>query len=70
MAGDKKKLTPAALVMVRDHLCPNCCRELKEGPHGGLSVNWDCHHCGAKYNEMGPFGWELVTEGRPVDGES
>lgn len=42
--------------------CPFCDfqDEFLEGPHGGCSVNFKCNICGAKFNDLGPFGVELI----------
>jgi len=41
--------------------CPFCCcEEFLEGPHGAGSINFKCNMCGATFNDMGPFGVELV----------
>jgi len=44
--------------------CPFC-RSLKfmRGPCGGMSENFKCAGCGATYNDMGPFGVDLLTPG-------
>jgi tRNA G26 N,N-dimethylase Trm1 len=43
--------------------CPFCsCKEIIEGPHGGSSINFTCSHCGAKFNYMGPFGIEILSD--------
>jgi ribosomal protein L37AE/L43A len=50
------------------HTCPDCGQPLQEGPHGGLSVNWLCMNprCGSKFNEMGPFGSERISDAQPM----
>jgi hypothetical protein len=36
--------------------CPECGgREFLEGPHGGLSVNFCCAKCFARFNDAWPF---------------
>jgi hypothetical protein len=43
--------------------CPDCGAPVLEGPHGGFSVNYLCASalCQAKFNDMGPFGVERLT---------
>lgn len=45
-------------------VCPDCRNSLREGPHGGLSVNWYCVEpgCGSRFNDMGVFGVERLPE--------
>ena len=44
--------------------CPDCGHDkFLEGPHGGLSVNFKCENCEAKFNNMGPFGIERLEYG-------
>lgn len=31
-----------------------------EGPHGGQNINFKCAKCGARFNDMGPFGVDLL----------
>jgi hypothetical protein len=47
--------------------CPDCGTLLREGPHGGLSVNWYCNgaSCGSRFNDMGPFGVQRISEAMP-----
>lgn len=46
--------------------CPFCqSREFLEGPHGGLSINFKCKKCEARFNDMGPFGIDLLS--RPIN---
>lgn len=52
--------------------CPNCGSKLREGPHGGLSINRICDQagCGAAFNDMGPFGVERIPHQPPgADGK-
>lgn len=45
--------------------CPFCkSKEFLEGPHGGLSINFKCANkvCGATFNDMGPFGIDLLSQ--------
>ena len=39
-------------VFYRKNLMPCCMKEIKffEGPHGGMSINIKCAHCGHKWN--------------------
>lgn len=42
--------------------CPFCkSQKFLEGPHGGLCINIKCADCGATFNEMGPFGVDLLS---------
>lgn len=61
------KLTDREKDIFRAGRCPDCTSSLIEGPHGGLSVNWYCTHerCGSRFNDMGPFGVERITEKSP-----
>lgn len=46
-----------------DDGCPFCASiEFIEGPHGGESINFKCADCGAGFNDMGPFGIELLSK--------
>jgi hypothetical protein len=50
-------------------LCPDCVTgPLREGPHGGGSVNWYCGNvmCQSRFNEMGPFGIERISNASPA----
>jgi len=43
--------------------CPFCkSKEFLEGPHGGLSINFKCGKCGARFNCMHLFGIDLLSE--------
>lgn len=43
--------------------CPFCKGEkFVAGPRGGLSQNFKCDNCGACFNNMGPFGVELLSK--------
>ena len=45
-----------------DDGCPFCgSKEFLEGPHGGQSINFKCARCGATFNDMGPFGVDLLA---------
>lgn len=48
--------------------CPFCGNESHwlEGPHGGMSVNLKCKHCGTRVNFMGPLGCDLIELGPSV----
>jgi len=51
--------------------CPFCkSKEFLEGPHGGFSVNFKCDGCGATFNDMGPFGIDLLSgpENKTLEG--
>jgi hypothetical protein len=45
--------------------CPDCASSLEEGPHGGMSVNYRCSVCGSKFNDMGSFGVERISDACP-----
>jgi hypothetical protein len=52
-------------------VCPDCGAGLLEGPHGGLSVNVYCSNdktCGSRFNVMGPFGVDRITDKSPFAG--
>ena len=59
--GDKLTDYEKKIVMGKGD-CPDCGGGLLEGPTGGLSVNVKCSLCGAKFNEMGPFGVERISD--------
>lgn len=41
--------------------CPDCGSEyFYEGPHGGLSINYQCAICYSKFNEMGQLGFHRI----------
>lgn len=48
-------------------VCPDCGAQLLKGPEGGLSVNVACSDeaCGSRFNYMGPFGVERISDARP-----
>ncbi|MBA7661961.1 hypothetical protein ES703_69981 [subsurface metagenome] len=47
--------------------CPFCyCKDFLEGPHGGLSINFKCGNCGAIFNDMGPFGIDLIAAAKTI----
>lgn len=39
--------------------CPDCAGSMREGPHGGLSVNWICNRCARTFNAS-PLGVERI----------
>jgi len=49
--------------------CPFCCNELfLVGPSGGLATNFKCMKCGAAFNDVGPFGVDLISKpDEPID---
>jgi hypothetical protein len=49
----------------RGEACPDCTTPLLEGPRGGMSVNYACSACGSKFNDMGPFGIERLSDSSP-----
>jgi hypothetical protein len=46
-----------------DKCCPDCGGGLREGPHGGLSVNWVCNRCARVFNDT-VFGVDRIVEER------
>ena len=43
--------------------CPFCGNELfLVGGFGGLATNFKCMECSATFNDLGPFGVELISE--------
>lgn len=66
---DREKLTEDEMKLLRaTECCPDCgTGKLGEGPHGGLSINWYCLEpkCGSRFNDMGPFGWERISDPSP-----
>jgi len=62
-----EKCSPEEHKAVAAHTCPDCGAPLREGPHGGLSVNWLCPSpkCSSGFNAMGPFGVERITHASP-----
>lgn len=42
--------------------CPDCRGSLREGPHGGLSVNYICNRCGRTFNDTRVFGVDRIVE--------
>ena len=62
-----EECSPEEHKAVAAHVCPDCGSPLHEGPHGGLSVNWLCPNpkCGSKFNDMGPFGSERISDRQP-----
>jgi hypothetical protein len=48
--------------------CPDCGEQnLQRGPSGGFSENLLCgnEYCGSRFNEMGVFGIERISEAQP-----
>jgi len=48
--------------------CPDCsATRLLEGPSAGLSMNVYCGNdaCGSRFNVMGPFGTQRITDASP-----
>lgn len=63
MKIEMQPLTDDELARFRAGTCPDCKRrELREGPHGGLSVNYKCAGCGIVFNDTGPFGVDRIIE--------
>jgi len=43
--------------------CPFCGNKgFLAGPRGGRAQNFKCSDCGAAFNNMGPFGVDLLSE--------
>jgi len=63
-------LDPAEKDKFFEAICPDCGEQkLMEGPHGGLSVNYMCDGCGSKFNHMGVFGVQRISDkGTPKSG--
>lgn len=65
---DRETLTDDEKAMFYDGKCPDCEAGLVEGPHGGLSINYYCANdvtCGSRFNEMGPFGIDRISNASP-----
>lgn len=50
--------------IISKNICPDCeaKHSMLEGPSGGMSTNIKCSECGAKFNVMGVFGVERISE--------
>ncbi len=47
--------------------CPDCQHQsLLQGPTGGGSINYKCTTCGSRFNEMGPFGIDRISDASPA----
>lgn len=60
-----EKLTESESHTFRDGECPDCgSTKILEGPSGGLSTNYACgdETCGSRFNEMGPFGVQRISD--------
>jgi hypothetical protein len=65
---DGEKLTKEEEKVFATFGCPDCgTDDLQEGPHGGLSVNYQCpnEECGSRFNHMGPFGVVRISDASP-----
>jgi hypothetical protein len=68
---DREKLTEDEMQIIREKgedTCPDCTTgPVVEGPSGGLSINRYCINpdCGSRFNDMGPFGWERISDRSP-----
>ncbi len=63
-----ESLSPEELNEFRAGKCPDCgSNEVRPGPRGGLSRNIYCASliCGSRFNEMGPFGVERISDKSP-----
>ncbi len=65
---DGDRLTVFETEIFMTATCPDCKqKKLLGGPEGGLSKNYMCDDddCGSKFNEMGPFGVERISDRSP-----
>ncbi len=65
---ERERLSPEEASVFRNIRCPDCEEQkLVEGPCGGLSINIYCTNpkCGSKFNDMGPFGIERISDAQP-----
>lgn len=68
---DREKLTEDEMGVIYakgETHCPDCdVGPVIEGPSGGLSINRYCINpkCGSRFNDIGPFGWERISNARP-----
>lgn len=65
---DREHLTEEEAALFHSGKCPDCGAGLREGPHGGASINVYCANdesCGSRFNEMGPFGIDRITDASP-----
>lgn len=70
MTGTSRETcTPDETRVVRAGMCPDCGCLLREGPHGGLAVNWYCINlkCGSGFNDT-IFNVERITDASPNRG--
>jgi hypothetical protein len=64
-------LDDAEIAFFQSGKCPDCGSALLEGPSGGGSQNYSCSNatavpCGSRFNHMGPFGVERISDARPL----
>lgn len=52
--------------------CPDCGASLVSGPSGGMSQNVKCADpsCGSRFNDLGIFGVERISDARPLAKEA
>ena len=55
-------LSEPELEQFRAAACPDCGGSLREGPHGGLSVNYVCGRCARVFNDTRFFGVDRIVE--------
>lgn len=64
-----EKLTLYEQGFIEKNGCPDCGGDkLLIGPSGGLSQNIMCGNqaCGSRFNVMGPFGVERISDAKPL----
>lgn len=61
-----QRLCNSEEAVFRTGKCPDCEQPLCEGPSGGMSVNYCCLICASKFNDMGPFGVDRISDASPV----
>jgi len=65
---DREHVTEFEMTLFQANKCPDCEQEgFLEGPHGGLCVNFKCANpqCGSRFNHMGPFGIDRISDASP-----
>lgn len=61
-------VTSFEMAFFRANTCPDCEHKgFLEGPHGGSCVNFKCagSDCGSRFNDMGPFGIQRISDASP-----
>jgi ribosomal protein S27E len=65
---DREHVTEFEMTFFLENKCPDCEHEgFLEGPHGCLSINFKCANpaCGSRFNHMGPFGIDRISDASP-----